>query len=202
MRRGRWTVIAGAILLVGAAAASADPITIISDGRITAALPSTSDANGASRQNVADRQRDTLKATASASTGTSAGVSVATLVSSFSDPMHWSATGTADATWFTLDTADYFLESVFNVAFVVTSPVNYRFNGTFQSSSSNTGSPFQGGSQIGAGGGLFRETPQPDDPEHPSVVFAGGGLHAGLLVPDKYFFDFGASGSGLTRHGG
>jgi hypothetical protein len=190
-------------MALASTAAAADPITIVSDQRFTSASVSVTDASGASRQNNADRQSDTLMTTAAASTELSVGTASGTLKSTFSDPMHWSGSGTADASWAVADSADISAMSTFNVTFLVTSPTLYQFNGNFTSSFSNLpGLPFQGGGSAQTGASLFSRTPPPDDPEHPSVVFGGRGPFSGLLAPDQYFFSVLASGSVVTGRGG
>src|SRR5438067_10276794 len=85
-----------AMVLSGAVVASADPITIVTDQRATSALARTNLNNSGTDTFRTAEASDTLTSTLSASSGTTSGVSTATLVSSFADPMHWVGMGTAD----------------------------------------------------------------------------------------------------------
>jgi PEP-CTERM motif len=181
----------------------ADPITILSVRRATAAAVTLTDASGTSRQNLFDQQSDMLTTAAVASTLLSSGTAVATLTSTLPDPMHWSGTGTISGSWTVANAADVFLESSYRVSFLVTSPVFYRYDGSFTSSSSNApGLPFQGGVGGGGGASLRAQRPVPDDPEHGTPIFGGPGPHTGVLIPDVYFFNASASGFLTTVAGG
>ena len=117
--------------------------------------------------------------------------------------MHWSGSGTADASWAVAYSADISAVSTFDVTFLVTSPTLYQFNSNFMSTFSNLpGLPFQGGGSAQTGASLFSRTAPPDDPEHPGVVFGGRGPFSGLLAPDEYFFSISAAGSVFTGRGG
>src|SRR4051812_17517314 len=97
---GRVSAITAMLLLGCTTAAFADPITIsITDFRTTPVLALVNDANGRDRHSSVPGQGDVMTATVSATTGTSSGAATATLLSSFSDPLHMSGTGTASVAY-------------------------------------------------------------------------------------------------------
>jgi len=124
--------LAVSIVLGSAAVASADPITVISDGRIASVGPLLFDTSSTptSKATAGDR----LVATVTRPP-TSPGTMTATLSSSFADPMHWSGTGMANMSW--VAPADFGAGALFITDFLVTSPVSYAFNTSLAASSAS-----------------------------------------------------------------
>ena len=136
MRCSRWAAIAVAMVLASAAAASADPITIIQDLRFTSAVADPGVRFDADRRVDIGQPNDTMRSAATAVAGMDAGASTATLSSSYADPMRWFGGGSANVSFTTPDKGDYNATSAFRVRFDVNSPVNYNFNESFTISSS------------------------------------------------------------------
>lgn len=200
MNRRVSTAITAAMLLGCTAAASADPITITSDRRGTPVLAMVRDANGLARQSSVPEPGDVVTAAVSASTGTSSGVSTATVLSSFSDPLHMSGTGAANIAYNGLDLVDFSAASTFAVDFTATSPFSYAFNGAFNATSSTTGQSLFGGSfarwttaLFGNGAFVFRDV---------GVDTAGTRSFSGTLAAGQYrFFVDAASVGGFNGQG-
>ena len=91
MRRGASAAITVGLLFVGAAAASADPITIIQDQRATNALADPGHGGGVESTL---RPSDTMRSVAILAAGTRSGASTGTLSSSYAaDPLRWFGAG-------------------------------------------------------------------------------------------------------------
>jgi hypothetical protein len=203
MRLPRCAITGTLLLLACAVTAAADPITLLRDGRSTSAAVFLTDASGSARQNLFQHQSDILTTSAVASTGLSSGSSVTTLTSTLPDPMHWSGAGTATASWTIANNGQIFASSSYDISFLVTAPVFYQFDSSSTSSWSNApGDPFQGGAEAATGFSLYAQRAQPDDPEHPTIIFGGFGPKSGLLIPDVYFFNALASGFANTGAAG
>jgi len=204
MRHARWTAITAAMVLATAAAASADPITIISDGRFA----SVGRAFGAGTEPASiAKAGDTLVATVTTPAGTNPGSATATLTSSFADPMHWSGTGTASVSW-TLP-ADLGADSAFITDFLVTSPVRYAFNARLAASSSDqfTSSTAQAFADLGFfSGRLDEDLEEVLDPVFDVRTREVGATDsdatnrslAGLLSPGKYLLFVDARSTGIA----
>jgi hypothetical protein len=116
--------------------------------------------------------------------------------------MHWFGNGAADTSWATQDSADYTATSFFGVRFLVTSPLNYAFNGSFAGSSSLGDSGF--GSSTSSSGVALQQlsdggevvfgagTPSVEAGESSAVDRA----FAGLLTPGVYFLSVSAGSAG------
>jgi hypothetical protein len=192
--RARWALTAAAVLLIGVAFASADPITITQDQRFT-----MTDANPGHLVARADAA-DTLSSTSIASSGS--GTSQATLASSFRDPMRWFGAGTANVTWTIPPAASDDASSVFGVRFQVSSPVTYDFNGTFTASASLV--PPDNGAMLARAGVTLQEFGggnaqifdfgllQPGSNATADRTFTGS------LLPGQYLFRANASAGGFT----
>src|SRR6267142_1150225 len=91
-------VITIAAVFASAAAASADPITIIQDGRATNALADP--FNGGHAETAPPS--DTMRSVATLAAGTRSGASTGTLSSSYAaDPLRWFGAGAADVSFTT-----------------------------------------------------------------------------------------------------
>jgi len=188
-------VITIAAVFASAAAASADPITIIQDGRATNALADP--FNGGHAETAPPS--DTMRSVATLAAGTRSGASTGTLSSSYAaDPLRWFGAGAADVSFTTPDTANYFADSRFTVRFEVNSPVNYNFNESFTTSSSLvppmsqviSAKAFSG--LNGAGGLIFGFGPGSE---------SGNRTFTGLLSPGVYTLVVGASANGFADQG-
>jgi hypothetical protein len=111
-------------MVLASTAASADPITITRDQRSTTVVLNFFPDGGRSDS---ARANDTLSVTATAPPPWNIGAR-ATLFSSFTDPLHWSGTGTANLSWAPPGGDGSFASSQFIVNFDVTSPVSFAFN--------------------------------------------------------------------------
>jgi hypothetical protein len=191
------------IVLGSAPPALADPIIIITDQRLTSAFANPGGPGSPDTRVVSATANDSLASTATVSSGTSSsGSSNATLRSSYAALTHWFGNGAADTSWTTQDRADYRATSFFGVRFLVTSPLNYAFNGSFAGSSS-LGDPRFGSSTSSSGTALQRLSAAGE------VIFGAGTLtleagesraldraFAGLLTPGEYFLSVNAGSSG------
>jgi hypothetical protein len=195
--------LAVSIVLGSAAVASADPITVISDGRIASVGPLLFDTSSTptSKATAGDR----LVATVTRPP-TSPGTMTATLSSSFADPMHWSGTGMANMSW--VAPADFGAGALFITDFLVTSPVSYAFNTSLAASSAsgfNT-STAQASAHLMVFTGVLDE----DREEIFAPVFgvftrevvandhdAANRTLTGVLLPGKYLLDVDARTTGV-----
>jgi PEP-CTERM motif-containing protein len=191
--------VASAIVLSGGVAASADPIIIVRDQRATTVVARTDLNNSGPDTFRTAETSDTLQSTLSASSEVTSGVSTATLVSSFGDPMHWFGMGSADVSASAAGFApsQYDAGSAFRVAFDVTAPLAFEFTGTFDQS--NTFS----GSSVSSKVAYVLAGLRPFDVTLPPVFTVEGEPHAnrsltpvfaGILAPGRYqLFITGAS---------
>ena len=173
------------LVVVGAVAASADPVRIVQDQRLAAASVTLGRDTSPSNSDAAS---DRLTSTATLTSGTSSTTANAIVTSSFAEPLHWFGIGTADgstATQGIVGASDSLAN--FGVRFDVREPVAYTFNGRFETSSSFGGPlPAEFGDatwsvllfqQIPGGSEFFRA--QAHTPDVRSF--------AGTLEPDEYF---------------
>ena len=188
MTHARLAIVTAAVVFSSAAVASADPITILVDGRRVDVGPILSAAPHSSAQAA-----DTLVAAVTAPPESNALSGIATLTSSFADPLHWSGTGMVSVSWTTL--GDMGAATDFFTQFLVTSPVRYSFNGSMAASAS---SDF-GDALVVGGFWVFTGTLDEDGEEIPSPLFntvvhpfgthnpdAASPSFSGLLEPGKY----------------
>jgi|SRR3954453_4124081 len=119
------------IVLVSTSIASADPISIVVDSRGTTAGATVQDTSQVDSQ----IQRDLLFSSASVLLGSGSAAGSARVTSSFADPMHWVATGTADGSASSQSgLAVYDASAQIAATFEVTEPVAYDFNLLLQAS--------------------------------------------------------------------
>ena len=193
MRCSRWAAIAVAIVLASAAAASADPITIVHDGRVASVGPFLSDPSSPPTPRSVAKASDTLVTSVTTPAGTNPTTGTATLTSTFVDPLHWSGTGTANVSW--ISPADISAGSNFIADFLVASPVTYAFNADAAAASSGCCSE----TQASAGLSVFSGFVDRDGEEIFNDVFhfatrrvvstdsdAANRSFTGLLSPGKY----------------
>ena len=188
-----------AMTLVITAAASADPIVITRDNRITSAIGKFT--NASPREAIA-QANDALVSTVMAPPGTSPGGATATLTSSIADPLHWFGAGTASTSWTGPAGSEYSTGASFNTAFQVTSPVSYLFNVNLAAASSGAFNT----SRAEVDAFLIIETPTSSGPVFsfflPPVSetnsSAGSRSFAGVLAPSNYHIFVNAGGRGLS----
>jgi hypothetical protein len=179
----RFCAITATLVLTTATAASADPISIISNVRVTRARVEVSDTSGSAFDSATDQNHSPLIATASASTTLSSATSNATLTTEFGNTLNWFGAGTANSLVSTTGTGTIFAGSEFLATFDVLAPLDYAFNGTFDAEVSPTGGapPNRGVSTWGF------QLARAGDP-----VFSGVGTgpatrsFMGLLNPGRY----------------
>jgi hypothetical protein len=197
---------AGALVTLAVAAiAAADPVTIVAESRVTSV--------GAQVHETARRDFDTasdlLISTAAVNTASGSSGSSATLTSRVVDPLFWFGVGATEASTTTLDGfGSYSAFATVAVTFDVTRPVEYAFNGQFESSSF-VGPP----ESPGVAGSLWRVLlARRTDGASLPVFFQeeGGGAavrsFAGTLTPAQYLMavqaeSFGRNDAGGTRSG-
>ena len=198
------SALAVSVVLGGALVASADPITVISDGRIASVGPFVFDTSSTPTSKATAGAR--LIATVTRPAGTSPGTMTATLNSSFANPMHWSGTGMANMSW--VAPADFEAGAFFITDFLVTSPVSYAFTTSVAASSAsefNT-STAQASAHLMVFTGVLDE----DHEEVCAPVFgvftrdvvgndsdAANRTLTGVLSPGKYLLDVDARTTGV-----
>lgn len=119
-------------VVLAATIASADPVRILQDSRVT----STSARVHDTVQRDFAAASDTLTSAAIVTMGKASAVASASVTSSFANPLHWFAVGSVDAlTSAQGELGAYTSTATFAATFEVTEPVAYAFDGRFQASS-------------------------------------------------------------------
>ena len=189
------------VMLVVTAIASADPVTIVGDDRFTSVAVRLS--NDTPHTTDFDTDSDVLISAGMLMSDTTSTVASASLTSSFANPLHWFAVGTADGLITTTqsDLGSYAAAATFAVPFTVNTPVQYTFNGQFQASSFV--SPPSGSGHAEWRYVLFNHpggVPTPvfqDDGGFPAVR-----SFSGTLLPGHYRLDLRAGVGGFVEGAG
>jgi hypothetical protein len=175
----------GTLLLLGwSVGASADPISIIQDGRVAGVFAQVFDVshNGESTSNTATQaQADALMVAVSATRRPPFDIasSLATLSSSISDPAHLVGTGDTSVGLVTLGGGSASAGSAFSIMFHLQEPHNFMFTSTLGSSGRQLGFEGRAASTSHAAlSGVFAF----DRVQFGSSVIT----EAGLLVPNDY----------------
>ena len=196
VRIGAFTA---AAVLGWAVGAAADPVIITLDQRRTAVLAHVADPSGDDRHTAIDEAGNVLTGTVTAAVGTNSGLSTATAISSYADPLHLFGTGAANVSWSSIDLADVSSVADFVVRFQVASPVTYAFAGAFDTSGIGRTSIY-GSSEARWAAGLSNGfTPVFGDSGHDATAQR---LYAGTLLPGLYTLFVEASGVGFFTHQG
>lgn len=199
---GLTPVALGAVVVLAAVrTASADPVTIVQDSRVTTV---SARLNDTIRRDF-DAATEILTSTAAVHMGGSATAASATMTSSFHNPLRWFGTASADAFTTTEGASGaYSSRATFAVTFDVTAPVEYAFAGQF-ATAPFTSQPEPPGigdfswqvtlARVVAGGPL-------------SILFGEQGrdpavrAYAGMLAPDRYFISVSAENTGQVDAAG
>jgi hypothetical protein len=200
LNRGVRAAIGTSVVLAATATASADPVRIVQDNRIT----SVSARVNNTVQTDVDTGRDVLMSTATVTNGGSSAVASASVTSSFADPMHWFGIGTADALTTTQGSLGAFTSAAaFGATFDVTEPVAYAFNGRFNTSSFISQPP-SGGGDSDWSFFLAQQTGGGPLPTFFSEQGRGGAVRSfvGTLAPNEYLMVVIARNEGSIRAAG
>jgi len=209
-------------VVLAAGPASADPIVLLSGpgAPLTTSRFTFVDVHvagpGGPRQQLFDRDRDTLRSAAALSGGGGSAAGTASLTSSLADPLHWF--GEASTNVSLIAPGDSSASSQFRGGFRVTAPVTYAFNSTLTAVSSlvpiggsNLDNTFALANSFAILGHIVGPGRDEDEPlaELLFRVTTGEGsgdinsfIHrsfSGLLMPGEYFMYTAAQSAAITQ---